>query len=105
MAARQTRRSVSLNRQLYERLRRISLERSLSMAKLAEQAIRASYGIAETARPAGRTGTCACCGEIGTVVPTRLDPGGPEYLICEGCNTTAAPDVPRGRARPREARA
>lgn len=51
-----------------------------------------------------RHGTCAVCVEEREVTPTRLDEHGPEYLICESCNSDAIPDPPKQPHKPRVVR-
>lgn len=118
MARRQTRRSITIALEDYQGLGALAGEHDMPLSQLATQAIRALLaGLVPLAprvdsvrlgldtramrarpTPAARPGTCATCGRPGQVTPTQLDPGGPEYPICERCNTEPVPDVPRGRA-------
>jgi hypothetical protein len=64
-------------------------------AKRAEQkAARRAARAKRPPPPAPVLGNCANCSARQVLVtPTRLDPDGPTFSICAGCNTEAPPDV------------
>lgn len=108
MARHQTRRSVSIRRELYDELGALGNDKGISSAQLVDQACMALLAgkielqQAKSAHAlkletmqrrvkapepiAYEHGVCAICAREGNVTPTQLDPGGPTYTVCGGCN-------------------
>lgn len=125
MARRQSRRTISLQRELYDQLCALADCESIPLSQLVGQAIAALLAGAVPLQPARSVaelgaetlarraaaqasvtpprppiGTCAnCAGVTLPVIPTQLVAGGPTYQICTRCNGERAPGSTRRRRR------
>lgn len=125
MARQQSRRSISIQRELYDQLGALAEREHIPLSQLVGQAIAALLAGAVPLQPARRVaelgaetlarraaaraaapvpkppiGTCANCGgDKLPVMPTQLVAGGPTYKICTGCNGERARGSTRRRRR------